>query len=129
MFAGDSAGGSMALALCHALRDADVVQPSSLLMFSPWLDVRIPAPEAEAVARIDPCLNIDHLREVGTRYAGGDPLDTPLVSPGVGALTGLPPMTVFTGSHDVLDRGMHCWVLMRGRHTGAAFEAMRTALG
>jgi|SRR5690349_19752436 len=152
MFAGDSTGASMALALCHALRDADGVQPSALLMFSPWLDVRIPAPEAQAVADIDPGLNIEHLREAGRRYAGGDPLDTPLVSPGLGLLAGLPPMTIFTGGHDLLDpdirafrrraategidigwherdRGLHCWPMMPGRHTKAAFAAIRTSFG
>jgi acetyl esterase/lipase len=152
MFAGDSAGGSMALALCHALRDAGLAQPAALLMFSPWLDVRITAPEAEAVARIDPALNIEHLRDAGRRYAGHGPLDSPLVSPGLGPLDGLPSMTIFTGTHDLLDPdirafrrraiaegvevgwheldgGLHCWPMMPGRHTRAAFDAMRAAYG
>lgn len=152
MFAGDSAGGSMALALCHALRDAEMVQPSAALLLSPWLDVRISHPDAQAVARLDPALNIEHLREAGRRYAGGAPPDTPLVSPGLGPLTGLPPLTIFTGTHEVLnpdirafrrraaaegidmgwhelERGMHCWMMTPGVHTRAAFDAMRRDYG
>ncbi|MDC8995351.1 alpha/beta hydrolase fold domain-containing protein [Mycobacterium marinum] len=60
-FRGDPAGGGMAFALCHALRDA------------------------------------------GLRYAGGDSLGTPLLSPSVGPLIGLPRLTIFTGTHDVLN--------------------------
>jgi monoterpene epsilon-lactone hydrolase len=39
----------------------------------------------------------------GKRYAGGDLLDTPLVSPSVGPPAGLLRLTVFTGTHDVLN--------------------------
>jgi epsilon-lactone hydrolase len=148
VFAGDSAGGGMALALCHALRDPGLPQPRDALLLSPWMDVAFPDRAVEAVARIDPVLSVDHLRTVGLRYAGGDPLDTPLVSPGAGPLTGLPRLTVFTGTHDVLnpdtrsfraraaregvdinwherEGGIHCWMFLPGRRSREAFEMMR----
>ncbi|ORA25969.1 hypothetical protein BST12_02155 [Mycobacterium angelicum] len=102
-FMGDSAGGGMAFALCHAVRDAGLPQPTDAVLLSPWMHVGLPDPDVPAVAKIDPFLNLDDLRAAGLRYAGGDPLDTPLVSPGQGPLDGLPRLTVFTGTHDVLN--------------------------
>jgi acetyl esterase/lipase len=152
MFAGDSAGGGMALGLCHALRDAGIPQPRDALLLSPWMHVGFPNPRAAAVARIDPALSIDALRVAGERYAGGAPLDFPLISPGAGPLGGLPRLTIFTGTHDVLNpdtrdfhrralaagvqinwherrRAMHCWMVMPGRAGTAAFDTMRHELG
>lgn len=103
VFMGDSAGGGMALALCHAVRDAGLPQPSDAVLLSPWMHVALPDPAVPAVAKIDPLLNLGDLRAAGIRYAGGDPLDTALVSPSTGPLTGLPRLTVFTGTHDVLN--------------------------
>jgi acetyl esterase/lipase len=150
-FMGDSAGGGMALALCHAVRDAGLPRPSDAVLLSPWMHVALPHPDVPAVARIDPLLNLDDLRAAGIRYAGGDPLDTPLVSPGVGPLAGLPRLTVFTGTHDVLNPdtrafherakgervevgwyerpgGMHVWMLLPGSRGGEALAQIRKVL-
>jgi acetyl esterase/lipase len=152
MFAGDSAGGGMALALCHALRDAGMPQPRDALLLSPWMHVGFPNPRVAAIARIDPALNVDVLRVAGERYAGGAPLDFPLISPGFGSLAGLPRLTIFTGTHDVLNpdtrdfhqralaagvavnwherpRAMHCWMVMPGRAAREALDTIRDELG
>lgn len=136
-FMGDSAGGGMAFALCHAVRDAGLPQPTDAVMLSPWMHLGLPDPDVVSVAKIDPFLNLDDLRAAGIRYAGGDPLDTPLLSPSVGPLHDLPRLTVFTGTHDVLnpdarafrtraaaegleigwyelEGGMHTWMLLPG---------------
>jgi acetyl esterase/lipase len=150
-FMGDSAGGGMAFALCHAVRDASLPQPSDAVLLSPWMHVALPDPDVPTVAKIDPVLNLDDLRAAGIRYAGGDPLDTPLVSPSVGPLIGLPQLTVFTGTHDVLNPdtrafheratdegvhigwyerpgGMHMWMFLPGRRAGEALTRIRQAL-
>ncbi len=150
-FMGDSAGGGMAFALCHAVRDAGLPPPSDAVLLSPWMHVAMPDPRVPAVAKIDPILNLDDLRAAGIRYAGGDPLDTPLVSPSVGRLTGLPRLTVFTGTHDVLnpdarafrDRAtaeglrigwherpgaMHVWMLLPGSAASEALAKMSQVL-
>ncbi|WP_082969514.1 alpha/beta hydrolase fold domain-containing protein [Mycobacterium kyorinense] len=150
-FMGDSAGGGMAFALCHAVRDAGLAQPSDAVLLSPWMHVALPDPGVTAVAKIDPLLNLDDLRAAGIRYAGGDPLDTPLVSPSVGPLTGLPRLTVFTGTHDVLNPdarafheratahgldigwyerpgAMHVWMLLPGRHVGETLNQIQRVL-
>ncbi|MGH3576794.1 MAG: alpha/beta hydrolase fold domain-containing protein [Mycobacterium sp.] len=150
-FMGDSAGGGMAFALCHAVRDAGLPQPSDAVLLSPWMHVALPDPNVPTVAKIDPVYNLDDLRAAGIRYAGGDPLDTPLVSPSVGPLDGLPRLAVFTGTHDVLNPdsrafhergtaegldvgwferpgGMHVWMLLPGRHAGEALAQIRQVL-
>jgi acetyl esterase/lipase len=133
------------------VRDAGLPQPSDAVLLSPWMHVGLPDPEVPAIAKIDPLLNLDDLRAAGIRYAGGDPLDTPLVSPSTGPLGGLPRLTVFTGTHDVLnpdarafrkraaaegvdigwhelDEGVHDWMLLPGRDAEVALDQIRRVL-
>jgi acetyl esterase/lipase len=150
-FMGDSAGGGMAFALCHAVRDAGIPAPTDAVLLSPWMHLALPDPDVPVVAKIDPFLNPADLRAAGIRYAGGDSLDTPLLSPSVGPLTGLPRLTVFTGTHDVLnpdarafrkraaaegvdigwyelEGGVHAWMLLPGRDAADAGEQIRKVL-
>lgn len=150
-FIGDSAGGGMAFALCHAVRDAGLPQPTDAVLLSPWMHVGLPDPDVPAIAKIDPFLNLDDLRAAGIRYAGGDPLDTPLVSPSMGPLDGLPRLTIFTGTHDVLnpdtrafrrraiaegldigwherEGALHVWMYLPTRSAGAALAEIREVL-
>jgi epsilon-lactone hydrolase len=103
VFLGDSAGGGLALGLCHAARDAGLPQPGHAVLLSPWLHAGFPDPGVTAVARVDPMLNLDFLRQAASYYAGGDPLEHQLVSPATGPLAGLPKVTVLTGTHDLLN--------------------------
>ncbi len=89
---GDSAGGGLALAVALQV-------PARLVLISPWLDVAIPQGEEPT----DPMLRLEGLAEAGRMYAGELPLDDPRVSPLYGDLAGLPPMTIFTGTRDLLD--------------------------
>lgn len=150
-FMGDSAGGGMAFALCHAVRDAGLPQPTDALLLSPWMHLGLPDPEVLKVAKIDPFLNLEDLRAAGIRYAGGDPLDHPLLSPSIGPLDGLPRLTVFTGTHDVLnpdarafrkratgegldigwyelEGGMHTWMLLPGPKAKMTLGQIRSVL-
>ncbi|WP_081288207.1 alpha/beta hydrolase fold domain-containing protein [Mycobacterium asiaticum] len=150
-FMGDSAGGGMAFALCHAVRDAGLPQPTDAVLLSPWMHLGLPDPDVRTVAKKDPFLNLDDLRAAGLRYAGGDPLDTPLLSPCMGPLDGLPRLTVFTGTHDVLnpdarafhkratdegveigwyelEGGMHTWMLLPGHKAKVTLEQIRQVL-
>ena len=102
-FMGESAGGGLALGLCHAARDAGLPQPRSIVLLSPWLHAGLPSPEVAEIAKIDPILSLDRMREAAEWYAGGDPLDNPLLSPSIGPLDGLPHIAVVTGTHDLLN--------------------------
>ncbi|WP_330334665.1 alpha/beta hydrolase [Streptomyces sp. NBC_00536] len=99
---GDSAGGGMALAVAQQLRDRYGVQPARIVLISPWLDVTMTHPDQARIERLDPMLARAGLAEAGRLYA--DPLDPadPQVSPLHGTLDGLAPLTVFSGTHDIL---------------------------
>lgn len=100
---GDSAGGGLALALAQSLRRDSLPQPARLFLLSPWLDVSMDNPEIAAVEPLDPILSAEALRLAGRRFAGvDDPADS-RVSPLFGDLRGLAPITLFTGTADILN--------------------------
>jgi epsilon-lactone hydrolase len=103
---GDSAGGGMALAVAQALRDGGV-KPARVVLISPWLDLAVDLPEQQAIGPRDAMLGIPGLQEAGRTYAGGLPLDDPRLSPIHGDMSGLPPVTSFTGTDDVLNPDSH----------------------
>ncbi|MFJ6718173.1 MULTISPECIES: alpha/beta hydrolase fold domain-containing protein [unclassified Streptomyces] len=99
---GDSAGAGLALAAAQRLRDRTGAQPSRIVLISPWLDVTMSHPAQEDIERADPLLARSGLVEAGRLYAGTLAADDPRVSPLHGSFTGLAPLTVFTGTRDVL---------------------------
>jgi acetyl esterase/lipase len=101
--AGDSAGAGLAVAAAFVMRDRGLPQPSQMALISPFLDVTITDERQEAIAPKDKMLRRPGLREAGRMWAGSLELDDPLVSPIGGDLRGLPPLAVFTGTHDILD--------------------------
>ena len=100
---GESAGGGLALAFLQVLRDQNLPMPKQVILISPWLDVTGSNKAMDVIEPNDPLLLRDSLVFGGITYAGNlDPKD-PLVSPIYGNLSKLPPVTVFTGTHDILD--------------------------
>jgi acetyl esterase/lipase len=100
---GDSAGAGLAIAASFALRDQGLSPPSRLVLLSPFLDATMTDERGAAIAPKDKMLRRPGLREAGRLYAGALGLDDPSVSPLHGDLRGLPPLTIFTGTHDILD--------------------------
>lgn len=103
MFIGDSAGGGMALGLAKYLRDHGIPQPAELILISPWLDVRCDNPEigAQKLEEKDPMLT-ENFAMAGAAWAAGLPLDDPQVSPMYGSLRDLPPITLYSGTRELL---------------------------
>ena len=99
---GDSAGGNLALAAALALRDTGQALPQHLVLMAPWVDVALSHPGIAAIAPIDPMLALIGLQEAGRLYAGDTPLDHPYISPLHADLSGLPAMTIYAGTHDIL---------------------------
>lgn len=100
---GESAGGGLSLAFLQVLRDQQLAMPKQAILISPWLDVTATNKDMDEIEPKDPLLLRQSLAFGGINYAGSlDPKD-PLVSPIFGDLTGLPPITIFTGTHDILD--------------------------
>jgi len=106
VFLGDSAGAGLALAAAMALRDRGRA-PARLVLISPWLDVATDLPEQREIEPRDRMLSIPGLVESGRTYAGELPVSDPRVSPIHGDLNGLPPVTVFTGTDDLVNPDAH----------------------
>lgn len=124
---GDSAGGGLALASALALRDQAGPQPARLVLLSPFLDVSVSDPAQEAVESKDKILRRRGLAEAGRMYAAHLPLNDPRVSPIFGDLSGLPPITIFTGTHDILDSDSRR-LARRAAEAGVSVE-MHEAIG
>ncbi len=99
---GDSAGGGFTLALAQMLRDQQAPLPGKLVLYSPWLDLREHNRDQDAYDAADPMLARPVLVWSARNWAGRTPLDDPRISPGLGDITGLPPILVFSGTADLL---------------------------
>jgi len=98
---GDSAGGGLALGQAMYFRDQGLALPGRIILFSPWLDITVSNPEIPSLEPFDPMLTTPGPVEAGKWWAGGDDPRSPLLSPLFGNLTGLPPIDVFIGTHDI----------------------------
>jgi acetyl esterase/lipase len=98
---GDSAGAGLALGFAQHLRNDKGPLPQQLILLAPWLDITMGNPDMQAVDNHDVMLSIEGLQQAGKAYAGMlDPKDYK-VSPLYGDFEGLPPMSVFIGTHDL----------------------------
>ncbi|MEO8298729.1 MAG: alpha/beta hydrolase [Burkholderiales bacterium] len=100
VIAGDSAGGGLVLSTLLALRDAGVPLPAAGACISPWTDLTLSGASLLANAGRDPLINARNAAGSAARYAGGQPLAHPLISPLFGAFEGLPPLLLQVGTHE-----------------------------
>ncbi|MEU8514615.1 alpha/beta hydrolase [Kitasatospora sp. NPDC048722] len=103
VFAGDSAGGGLAVTTCLAARDAGLPLPAAVLALSPGTDATRTGDSMVTKQDADPIFTRADLDRTGAMYlAGADPRQ-PLLSPAVCAdLTGFPPMLVQVGANEIL---------------------------
>ena len=100
-WAGDSAGGGLALAVTQTLPTAGLAPPARLILLSPWLDITMSNPGIAQIAPRDPWLSPAGLIECRRAWAGGDDPRDPRLSPINGPLDGLPPLDLFTGTAEI----------------------------
>jgi acetyl esterase/lipase len=103
VIAGDSAGGGLTVATLVALRDAGDPLPAAAVPISPWVDMEGTGDSITSRAEVDPMVSGAALRNIAGLFLGddGDPRD-PLAAPLHADLTGLPPLLVHVGDHEVL---------------------------
>jgi acetyl esterase/lipase len=100
--AGESAGGGLAVALLLALREAGVPLPSCAYLMSPYVDLTLSGETLATKQEVDPVLTPDGLEARVPDYVGGADASDPFISPVFGDLSGLPPLLIQVGSHEIL---------------------------
>jgi epsilon-lactone hydrolase len=101
-FAGESAGGGLAVATLLALRDAGTPLPSCAFLMSPYVDLTLSGETLGQKEALDPVLTPEGLRVRVPDYVADADAANPLISPVFGDLSGLPPLLIQVGSHEVL---------------------------
>lgn len=101
-FAGESAGGGLAVAALLALRDSGRPLPSCAYLMSPYADLTLSGETLTAKEPFDPILTPDALRTRVPDYVSGEDAANPKISPIFGDLSGLPPLLIQSGSHEIL---------------------------
>ncbi len=100
--AGDSAGGTLALALMLALRDEGAPLPGGAALFSPGTDLAGTGNSVRINSRRDAMFRGDGLRHLAAAYLGGADPRTPLASPLYADFAGLPPLLIHVGEREIL---------------------------
>ena len=99
---GDSAGGGLTVATLLALRDGGDPLPACAVPLSPWVDMEQSAESYSTRCDLDPICTATGLKEMADWYLAGQDARTPLASPVHADLSGLPPLLVQVGDHEVL---------------------------
>jgi acetyl esterase/lipase len=100
--AGESAGGGLVVATLLALREAGVPLPSCGFLMSPYADLTLSGETLAEKQALDLVLTPDGLRARVPDYVGGADAADPHISPIFGDLSGLPPLLIQAGSHEIL---------------------------
>lgn len=103
ILAGDSAGGGLAMAVCHYLKDAGRKLPAGIIAMSPWTDVAATGDSYRDNYEIDPIFGQDEDSLIyDNAYVGENDPQNPYISPMYGDFTDFPPMLIQVGTHEML---------------------------
>jgi cation diffusion facilitator CzcD-associated flavoprotein CzcO/acetyl esterase/lipase len=119
--AGDSAGGTLALALMLVLRAAGERLPDAAALFSPGTDLTGSSPSLDANAARDAMFERAAVEQVVATYLNGADPRQPLASPLLADLHGLPPLLVHVGADELL-RDDSVRLAEKARAAGVAVE-------
>jgi acetyl esterase/lipase len=99
-FAGDSAGGGLALCTLLKARALGLPMPAAAYLMSPWTDLTMSGASIDHPRTFDPFnRRVGLIGSAGKYLQGHDPKD-PFVSPLFGDLAGLPPLLVHIGDDE-----------------------------
>ena len=101
VFAGESAGGGLAVATLVNARDHGLPLPAAAFLMSPYADLTLAGTTMETKRELDPLLSRELLQPRVTDYTAGQDAALGLISPIVADLTGLPPLDIQSGTHEV----------------------------
>lgn len=103
ILAGDSAGGGLAMALCHYLKDKGMLLPGGIIAMSPWTDLTASGESYDTNYERDPLFGKtrDSLLYNKDYVGENDPMNA-YISPLFGDFRGFPPMLIQAGSYEML---------------------------
>ncbi len=101
-FAGESAGGGLAIATLVNARDHGLPLPAAALAMSPYADLTLAGTTMDTKHDADPLLSRENLQPRVTDYTAGQDAALGLISPVFADLSALPPLIIQAGTHEVL---------------------------
>jgi epsilon-lactone hydrolase len=101
-FAGESAGGGLAIATLVNARDHGLALPAAAFAMSPYADLTLAGTTIDTKREVDPLLSREALQARIPDYTSGQDAALGLISPIFADLSGLPPLIIQGGSHEVL---------------------------
>jgi acetyl esterase/lipase len=101
-FAGESAGGGLAIATLVNARDHGLPLPAAAYAMSPYADLTLAGATMDTKRDLDPLLSPEALRARVPDYTAGHDPSLALISPIFADLAGLPPLIIQAGTHEVL---------------------------
>jgi epsilon-lactone hydrolase len=102
VFAGESAGGGLAIATLVNARDHGLPRPAAAFVMSPYADLTLAGTTMETKREVDPLLSRENLQARIPDYTSGQDAALGLISPIFADLSGLPPLIIQAGTHEVL---------------------------
>jgi monoterpene epsilon-lactone hydrolase len=101
-FAGESAGGGLAIATLVNARDHGLPLPAAAFAMSPYADLTLAGATMDTKREADPLLSRELLQPRVGDYTSGQDAGLPMISPIFADLSGLPPLIIQAGTHEVL---------------------------
>ncbi len=101
-FAGESAGGGLAIATLVNAREHGLPLPAAAFVMSPYADLTLAGTTMQTKRDADPLLSPEALQARVADYTVGQDAATGLISPVFADLSGLPPLIIQAGTHEVL---------------------------
>jgi len=101
-FAGESAGGGLAVATLVNASDHGLPLPAAAFVMSPYADLTLSGATMETKRGVDPLFTPEAFQARVTDYTSGQDAALGLISPIFAELSGLPPLIIQAGTHEVL---------------------------
>ena len=102
IFAGDSAGANLALAMLLTLRDSGQPLPAAACLLSPWIDLAVTGETMTTNAAVDPWFRAEDIKHIAKYYCDESEMTNPLVSPLYADVSRLPPLFIQVGGDEIL---------------------------
>jgi epsilon-lactone hydrolase len=101
-FAGESAGGGLAVAALVNARDHGLPLPAAAFVMSPYADLTLAGATMDTKRAVDVLMSRENLQSRVGDYTAGHDAALGLISPVFADLSGLPPLIIQAGTHEVL---------------------------